>query len=1035
MESVLDVIIDPKGAQAGARSVNQALLSIQHTAGGAMNQFKTRLDTAKQAVFSLQSAIAAMGIAALARSFVQLGRELDLTERGLTTVATSAGQAALQMRRLREISDDFQLPDKEIANAFRLLASNGIPDAEKAIKTLGNAAALTGVDIETATLAMLAGQERMLRQLGISIVDLMDGTVSIQFGKMRMVVKKTDEEMRAGLLQIFESFPDATKRLATSVDFQLKRVLDIWDDFEAAVMMGGMNDFLATTFKTFADGFTQGGIKEKGEAAAKEIQRVTEMIARDIAVVIDLLSPMATLAFGILQHAFSGFNSLPPVLQTIGLFGALFFGMKGMLVLTAGLALADALGIKMEDIAAKNQDLIAGTPLGAGIMKGAELITGKDRPNKRPAGLSDDTTYIGLGATHRAEDMPAAGTDNRLGPVFGLDAGMKGETKSALETLNHFFDQVHANMASHQKEEAAALKKAEAERAAGASGVTKPGLSANAMTVQAQINKLRKDSGELLEVERLKQLQVFDPEHLDAYKSGLEFLQNLEQKGLDIDKASVELKLNLRDAVMDIFSAQGAAARASRSVAEAEEDRVSKAIAAAELLKKADTELRDLSDQAQAMGVPIADRDLLNAKLKLQRDIMASTIVLGKDQRDDMERKLGLMDEEAKKLKGLQLMEQNRLTIQEETARLQDETRDMTGGTKGKAVGAFPGAFGTTTPSRETLVNQREREFASQGLKFGPDERTQALSEIDNKLASEKLNWMTRTVFEMDQQTQANQRMVSVMGMTLDARQAELRTRDQVNAMAQKGHILDETEIQAIRDKSKALQESVKDLRGADAMNSFVDSFRVGWDTIERSGEQAWSHMEDGLTAFIQTGKMDFSSFVSFMESEMIRLSLRFLMSQAMQGLGGGKGGSGIMSMLQGGIQSLLGAGSGGGATPGATYGGSQVIGNALKMQYGGVFDYSGGRGFRSYYDVPGAQSGMVSHNERLIRISEGHSEEAVIPMKGGRVPVRLTGGQGHTIHAPITIITPDASGVRKSAGQIQAELSSALQRAAKRNS
>jgi hypothetical protein len=146
---------------------------------------------------------------------------------------------------------------------------------------------------------------------------------------------------------------------------------------------------------------------------------------------------------------------------------------------------------------------------------------------------------------------------------------------------------------------------------------------------------------------------------------------------------------------------------------------------------------------------------------------------------------------------------------------------------------------------------------------------------------------------------------------------------------------------------------------------------------------------------------------------ELMRLAIRILMFKAITGFMG----------------ALAGAGGGGAdmsTGPSGIPGGSDFSG---ADQQGGVESWRG--------KVPllqGMQKGGISYNERLIRISEGQTPEAVIPLKGGKVPVSLTGGGGPMIHAPITIITPDAGGIHKSMGQIEAEVSSRLQRAAKRN-
>jgi hypothetical protein len=74
------------------------------------------------------------------------------------------------------------------------------------------------------------------------------------------------------------------------------------------------------------------------------------------------------------------------------------------------------------------------------------------------------------------------------------------------------------------------------------------------------------------------------------------------------------------------------------------------------------------------------------------------------------------------------------------------------------------------------------------------------------------------------------------------------------------------------------------------ALNRFVDSFEVGFDQIERAGEQAYSHLEDALVAFVQTGKLEIGNLVNYIQQELIRLSIRSLISNVLQSAGGAQG-------------------------------------------------------------------------------------------------------------------------------------------------
>jgi len=954
-ESVLDVIIDPRKAQSGARAVQTALTSMGNRATQVTNHLKNRFDGVRSAVFSLQTAIAALGVVSFGRSLLHVADQLDKAERGLRTVTTSAGQAAVQLERIRKIEDEFQFGDLPMANAFRLLVSNGIPDAEQALRTLGNVALSTGEDIESVVTAMIAGNERALRRLGVQLIDLGQGEVDLVFGNMEIRAQKTDQAIRRGLLQLFErGFPDATKELGNSVDFQLKRVKDGFEDLQVAILRGGLNDFLASTFKTIADGLDPNEINRKGEAIAAGIKKVVQTITRDIAVAIDLLTPFGKAALNILNAALDGFNRLPPELQTLGIFGALWFGKRGLVVLTAGLALAEKLNITMADavreagkFGAGLADMAKNTPLGKLLERGVELVG----PETKKA----------------VEDTLAKGT-RETKAFFGIDDAATAETKSALATLNDFWARVEKQEAAERKKRLAAEKKAEAERQAGASGLVAGGRSDQDRIIDAQLAQLREQTDLFVRQERQKQTAFFDPERAEALNKALSFTNTLQEKGLF---TTIRAK-GINEQLLHLWE-QGV-------------------VPTDEIAKNIGMQFLRISDAAR-------ETRQFNAQLEISRNLT------------------------------------------EETARLQSETRDISGGTRGQQVGAFPGAFGTEQPSRETILDRIGAQMKRQGLAF---DRINAAKEVDTLLEARRANFIARTTYEMDTQIRSQKILTTAVGSHVDEREAQIRALMEIQALQQKGVVLDKEEIANIHKKSRAVQEGAARLRNVDAVNQFVDTFRVGFDTIVRSGEQAYAHLEDALVQMINKGKIDFRQFGDFVQQEMTRLSIRLVLQKLMGagggggfldmlgGFGGGGSGGGIGNTFQGiwGIFSKffgLFKGAGFGAA-----GGGGIPSDVMIGQRGGRFGYEGKiRGYQ-WGGIPSYEQGGVSHNERLIKISEGQTPEAIVPLRGGKIPVQMKGG-GTTINAPITIITPDAAGVRRSDTQIQAQMSTALVRASRR--
>lgn len=366
--------------------------------------------------------------------------------------------------------------------------------------------------------------------------------------------------------------------------------------------------------------------------------------------------------------------------------------------------------------------------------------------------------------------------------------------------------------------------------------------------------------------------------------------------------------------------------------------------------------------------------------------------------------------EKETRTKAMVLAEQNHVASLERQAALEAQIKDA--------------QDGRSAPSFGTRLDQTIRQAKQAGTPLDGPQIQQAGRDLSKEMDLERANAKEQLNLQIDRESTVLNEQIHVSGRMRAEREAELRLIQEKQRLQEQGIELGPQETQDLREKIKGLQDMKELSRAGDAMNSFVDSFEVGWQQIERSGQQAYSHLEDSLLQFFKTGRLNLTTFVDFFSQEMMRLSMRFLISQGMQSMGGL---GGIGSFVNG-LGTFLTAGGGSGAG---------AEGAARAAQRGADNPALFGPGFQkggipAYYDIPGAQRGTVSFNERLFRISEGHTPEAIIPLQGGAVPVKMKGG-GATIHAPITIITPDAAGVRRSESQIQASISRALVRSSRR--
>lgn len=994
-ESKLDIIIDPRHALDGAKRVEAALLRMGSAAQKGMAALDAGVARVRTSLFSLNTLIAGIAITGLARQFVETARSMDRMERSLQGVMTSSGAARVEFERLRKIASQFQIPDEDVVEGFRLLASNYVPNAEKAIKVLSNVALDANKDLSQVVTGLVRVNPKILQQLGVESVELATGKIVLGFRGVRREVQNTDEVIRATLIEMFEkTVPDASQRMANSVDHQFKRMIGSWDDFTKAILDAGLQDFLAATFKEIADSFEGDTMEAKAKKAADGIQATLKTIARDVAVVLDTLTPLGNLIFSTINHALSAFNKLPPGVQALGIIGYLYFGTVGRVVLISSLALLDAIGVKLENTQewinrarGLGVDLVSGTPLGLLAKKGSEAVAGKKFPKQfstRP-------------------DLMQEVTPEKFTFGDGSEDANK-DKRTFLEIVDEKIKKIEERTKAEQAQRDAIKATAEAERQAGKTGQKEPTLNKNDEAVTGILTKLRQETKQAQELEEKKRDRLVVPEALEAEAKATEFINGLRAQKLVIEK-------DVEEEIRKQFKLQSDAVRQTRQWNEETQLADAAAERKNQFLEQTNNLLRDATDATDALnqeeGVA---RRAAEISAEMIRKVEADRIPID-------EKVLKLLLEMPKALAeqerinaNILFQEQRRKDHLDEIATLQDQIADA--------------QKGLTTQSLDSRVNAQERAAKRANVDFDRGAETERQRQVMDK---QKELTLTRVNQEIEREYNLQADINRLAGKNRQDREAELMFIQKKNELQQQGIELSPAAEFELRGNIRQLQEQKQLGESATAFNNFVDSFEVGWQQIERMGEQAYSHLEDGLLDFIQTGKLNFSSFADFVSQELIRLGMRAAISQAFGSIGGSQGLSSLFNFgsLFGG-NTTGGGGGGGGSQAGNFSTGGAGIGFTTE-QRGGIVDYHG------EWPIKRFQQGGINTHQRLISISEGHTPEAIIPLRGGKVPVEMKGQRGVSINAPITILTPDAHGVRRSVQQVQAELSSTMTRAARR--
>ena len=384
------------------------------------------------------------------------------------------------------------------------------------------------------------------------------------------------------------------------------------------------------------------------------------------------------------------------------------------------------------------------------------------------------------------------------------------------------------------------------------------------------------------------------------------------------------------------------------------------------LMKDSGRAAQDAQLAVDMMSVPEGPaRQEAELRAKLMLTIDRERIPIGAEQLASLLKQVTAITTLEQKSKSLLAQEQARNDHMERAAQLDDNLRDLQAGRQ--------------APSFTTRMNERERSAAAQHLDFNPIETG---AQLGIEMDKERAHGIEQVTYRMEQESKAALDLSHIAGKTRADREAEARVLQTVNDLRREGIDLTPEEIQGIRERSKSLQADKEMAKAADALNQFVDSFEVGWTQIERSGEQAYSHLEDALVSFVQTGKVNFGSLVSFMEAELIRFAARAAITAGFNAAGGSQGMGSFFSGL-----------FGAGATTGT---GTGVVEAGMV----GVTALSGG-----IIPKVGYAGGGIATRPQLALFGEGSRPEAFVPLPDGKtIPVTMNGQGGGATNISITV-------------------------------
>ena len=300
------------------------------------------LGNLRRSIFSVQSALLTIGGGLIARSFINVGREVEQLRLRFFFLFGSVNEGRKAFDTLVEFAGKVPFTLQEIAQASGNLAVVS-KDAEalgKNLELVGNIAAVTGIDFRTA-----AEQVQRSLSAGLASAEIFrERGVRAMLG-FKSGVTLTAEQSGEALLKVFGpggKFGKAAEVLGTTFDGTLSMIGDKIFKFQLQTNEAGFFDFLKGGLITINKLVEENQAvlqRFAGDLAKGLISFIEEAIVGFVKTVSAIKVVFKTIASGI-AGIIDIINFLPPVVRELGIIGFLALGTRGrLLVFTLGLVI------------------------------------------------------------------------------------------------------------------------------------------------------------------------------------------------------------------------------------------------------------------------------------------------------------------------------------------------------------------------------------------------------------------------------------------------------------------------------------------------------------------------------------------------------------------------------------------------------------------------------------------------------------------------------------------------------------------------
>lgn len=224
--------------------------------GRSFDNFRGNIRSATQGLFSLQAAIAGLGVGIALRGIINTSAEFQRLRTSLKTVTGSAEAATQAFNQIKEFAATTPFSLQEVTQGFIKLKALGLDPSAEALESYGNTASAMGKslnDFVEAVADAITGEFERLKEFGIRASSEGD-RVKLTFQGLTTEIGKNATEIEAYLRNIgLVQFAGAMDEQAKTLGGALSNLGDAASVFANEVGEGGLADAVEDVARRMSD--------------------------------------------------------------------------------------------------------------------------------------------------------------------------------------------------------------------------------------------------------------------------------------------------------------------------------------------------------------------------------------------------------------------------------------------------------------------------------------------------------------------------------------------------------------------------------------------------------------------------------------------------------------------------------------------------------------------------------------------------------------------------------------------------------------